>query len=70
MAGRGVLDLPAAWALVSANPAQAAGLSDRGRIAPGLRGDLVLVDPARRAPVATFCEGRLAWLAPEAAGRI
>jgi alpha-D-ribose 1-methylphosphonate 5-triphosphate diphosphatase len=70
MAGRGVLDLPAAWALVSANPAQAAGLADRGRIAPGLRGDLVLVDPERRAPVATFCRGRLAWLAAEAAGRL
>ena len=69
MAGRGVLDLPAAWALVSANPAAAAGLADRGRIAPGLRGDVVLVDPDRRAPIATFCQGRLAWLAAEAAGR-
>ncbi|MBU8538190.1 alpha-D-ribose 1-methylphosphonate 5-triphosphate diphosphatase [Falsiroseomonas tokyonensis] len=70
LAGRGVLDLPSAWALVSANPAEAAGLADRGRIAPGLRGDLVLVDPARRAPIATFCQGELAWLAAEAAGRI
>ncbi|NKE47014.1 alpha-D-ribose 1-methylphosphonate 5-triphosphate diphosphatase [Roseomonas frigidaquae] len=70
MAGRGVLDLPAAWALVSANPAEAAGLADRGRIAPGLRGDVVVVDPARRAPLATFCQGRLAWLAAEAAGRV
>jgi alpha-D-ribose 1-methylphosphonate 5-triphosphate diphosphatase len=70
LAGRGVLDLAAAWSLVSANPAAAAGLADRGRIAPGLRGDLVLVDPDRRAPVATFCEGRLAWLAAEAGGRL
>jgi alpha-D-ribose 1-methylphosphonate 5-triphosphate diphosphatase len=69
MAARGVLDLPAAWALVSTNPAEAAGLGDRGRIAPGLRGDVVVVDAARRAPVATFCQGRLVWLAAGAAGR-
>lgn len=70
IAGRGVLDLPAAWALVSTNPAAAAGLQDRGRIAPGLRGDLVLVDAERRAPVATFCQGRLAWLAAGEAARV
>jgi len=70
MAGRGVLDLPRAWALVSANPAEACGLQDRGRLEAGLRGDVVVVDEARRAPVAVFAEGRLAWLAAEAAGRI
>ncbi len=36
--------LAGATALVSANPAQALGLMDRGRIATGLRADLVLVD--------------------------
>ena len=70
MAGRGVLDLPRAWALVSANPAEACGLQDRGRLEAGLRGDVVVVDEARRAPVAAFAEGRLAWLAAEAAGRM
>jgi len=70
MAGRGVLDLPRAWALVSANPAEACGLHDRGRLEAGLRGDVVLVDEARRAPVAVFAEGRLAWVAAEAAGRM
>ena len=33
-----------AWALVSASPAAAVGLSDRGIVAPGMRADLVLVD--------------------------
>jgi alpha-D-ribose 1-methylphosphonate 5-triphosphate diphosphatase len=70
MAGRGVLDLPRAWALVSANPAEACGLQDRGRLEAGLRGDVVVVDDARRAPVAVFAEGRLAWLAADAAGRM
>jgi alpha-D-ribose 1-methylphosphonate 5-triphosphate diphosphatase len=70
MAGRGVLDLPRAWALVSANPAEACGLFDRGRLAAGLRGDVVVVDGARRAPVAVFAEGRLAWLAADASARL
>jgi alpha-D-ribose 1-methylphosphonate 5-triphosphate diphosphatase len=37
------LPLPQAAALVSTNPAKAAGLSDRGRIEAGLRADLVAV---------------------------
>jgi alpha-D-ribose 1-methylphosphonate 5-triphosphate diphosphatase len=66
-----VLDLAAAWRLVSTNPAAAAGLPDRGRIAPGLRGDVLLVEDRAGVPALTavFAAGRLAWLAPEAAGR-
>jgi alpha-D-ribose 1-methylphosphonate 5-triphosphate diphosphatase len=70
MAARGVLDLPRAWALVSSNPAEACGLQDRGRLSSGLRGDVVVVDGARRAPMAVFAAGQLAWLAPEAADRL
>lgn len=40
----GVTDLAGAWQLVSRNPARAAGLSDRGALAPGLRADAILVD--------------------------
>jgi alpha-D-ribose 1-methylphosphonate 5-triphosphate diphosphatase len=40
----GVTDLPGAWELVSRNPARAAGLTDRGALAPGLRADAILVD--------------------------
>lgn len=36
-------DLPRAIAMVTDNPARATGLADRGRIAPGLRADLVQV---------------------------
>lgn len=47
-------DLPRALACVSANPAQAAGLADRGRLAPGLRADLIRF--ARRGPLAILRE--------------
>jgi alpha-D-ribose 1-methylphosphonate 5-triphosphate diphosphatase len=36
-------DVPRAVATITRNPAQAAGLDDRGAIAPGLRADLVQV---------------------------
>jgi alpha-D-ribose 1-methylphosphonate 5-triphosphate diphosphatase len=62
LAGRGVLDLAQAWALISANPAAAAGLDDRGAIAPGLRADLVLVDPQAERVVATIVGGQVAHM--------
>jgi alpha-D-ribose 1-methylphosphonate 5-triphosphate diphosphatase len=40
----GVAPLHLLWRLVAENPAQAMGLADRGRIALGLRADLVLID--------------------------
>ncbi len=46
LASRGVRDLAAAWRLVSANPAAACGLADRGTIAAGKRADLLLVADA------------------------
>jgi alpha-D-ribose 1-methylphosphonate 5-triphosphate diphosphatase len=70
MARRGVLDLPRAWALVSANPAAAAGLDDRGALLPGRRGDVVVVDPEGPSVVAVFCAGRLAHLTAEGAARL
>ena len=70
MAGRGVLDFPRAWALISTNPAAAAGLDDRGTIAAGKRADLVLVDPDRRRVVATIANGRIAHLDAAGAARL
>jgi alpha-D-ribose 1-methylphosphonate 5-triphosphate diphosphatase len=70
LAGRGVLDLRSAWGLITANPAAAAGLSDRGAIADGLRADLVLVDPRVPRVVATIAAGRIAYLAAEGAARL
>ena len=62
LAGRGKLDLPQAWALITANPAAAAGLADRGSIAQGKRADIVLVDPSRPRVIATIAGGKLAHL--------
>ncbi len=62
LAGRGVLDLPRAWALVSANPAAAAGLTDRGMIVEGMRADMLLVDPECGRVVATIAAGRIAYI--------
>lgn len=70
MARRGRMDLGQAWALVSANPAAAAGLADRGALQPGLRGDVVLVDPAGPEVVAVFSAGRLAHLTAAGAARM
>ncbi len=70
LADRGVFDLARAWALVSANPAAAAGLTDRGSIEPGKRADIVLVDAAERRLVATIAAGRLAHLTAEGAARL
>jgi alpha-D-ribose 1-methylphosphonate 5-triphosphate diphosphatase len=70
LAERGVLDLPRAWALISANPAAAAGLEDRGTIETGKRADIVVVDPNTPRVVATIVQGRIAHLADEGARRL
>jgi alpha-D-ribose 1-methylphosphonate 5-triphosphate diphosphatase len=70
MARRGRMDLASAWALVSGNPAAAAGLEDRGALRLGLRGDVVVVDPAGPEAVAVFCAGRLAHLTAAGAARL
>ncbi|CAN5716357.1 hypothetical protein BH24ACT3_BH24ACT3_06880 [soil metagenome] len=50
LAAEGVTSLPAAVGLVTSGPATMAGLTDRGRLAPGCRADLVLVDLDGRWP--------------------
>jgi alpha-D-ribose 1-methylphosphonate 5-triphosphate diphosphatase len=62
----GVLPLPKAWNLISAAPARAAGLSDRGILTEGCRADIILVDdemPLRPRIVAVIAAGKLVHLA-------
>jgi alpha-D-ribose 1-methylphosphonate 5-triphosphate diphosphatase len=61
----GVLPLAKAWDLISAAPARAAGLADRGILAAGYRADIILVDdevPMRPRIVAVIAAGRLVHL--------
>jgi alpha-D-ribose 1-methylphosphonate 5-triphosphate diphosphatase len=61
----GVLPLPKAWDLISAAPARAAGLVDRGVLAAGRRADILIVDdemPLRPRLVAVIAAGRLVHL--------
>jgi alpha-D-ribose 1-methylphosphonate 5-triphosphate diphosphatase len=61
----GVLPLAEAWELISAAPARAAGLADRGILAAGYRADIILVDdevPMRPRIVAVIAAGRLVHL--------
>jgi len=66
---KGLCSLPTAWAMISSNPAEILRMPDRGRLEPGLRADLVVVDATTRAIEATICNGRLTWLAGEAGRR-
>ena len=66
---QGVASLPQAWAMVSSNPAEILRMPDRGRLDPGLRADMVVVNEASREIEATIAGGRLIYLAGEAAHR-
>jgi len=66
LAADGVLPLAKAWNLISAAPARAAGLTDRGILTEGCRADIILVDdevPLRPRIVAVIAAGKLVHLA-------
>jgi len=65
----GVLPLERAWSLVSSGPARVLRMADRGRIADGLRADLVVMDPETREIAATIAGGRLSYLSGRLAAR-
>jgi alpha-D-ribose 1-methylphosphonate 5-triphosphate diphosphatase len=65
LVAEGVLPLARAWDLVSAAPATAAVLNDRGQLAAGRRADIILVDAAetlRPRIVAVIAAGKLVHL--------
>ena len=70
LAASGRLGLAAAWRLISAAPAAAAGLRDRGRLAPGLRADLCVIDAASGRVAMTIAAGRIVHITPEAHARM
>jgi alpha-D-ribose 1-methylphosphonate 5-triphosphate diphosphatase len=66
----GLLDAPEAWRLVSDGPARLLGLADRGRLEPGLRADLVVMERATRRIAMTVAGGQVAWLSGALAARL
>lgn len=64
----GVLGWAEAWEMISSGPASVLGLTDRGRLAPGLRADIVVLDAADRV-AATLSGGRVSYMSGDVAGR-
>lgn len=63
------VELGAALASVSANPARIMGLKDCGRLRPGLRADVLLADPETLELTMTISKGRVCWQHEELAPR-
>lgn len=62
LAQTGILSLPESIKLVTANPADAVGLHDRGRLAPGCRADIAILEEGTYPRVrATFRRGALVY---------
>ena len=67
---RGTLPLARAWDLIAAAPARIMGLTDRGRLDPGMRADLAILHAETHTIEATIAGGRLAHAQGEAARRL
>lgn len=65
----GMLDLNAAWGLVSEGPAQVLGLGDRGVLVPGKRADLVVLERESLRVAATLVQGRVSYMSGDVAAR-
>ncbi|MFC6686944.1 alpha-D-ribose 1-methylphosphonate 5-triphosphate diphosphatase [Jhaorihella thermophila] len=63
------LTLEQAWALISEGPARVLGLDDRGRLEPGKRADLVVLDAETGRVGATIAGGRVSFLSGAVAER-
>ena len=68
IAASGVLDFAGAWALVSAGPALALGLRDRGVLQAGKRADIVVLDDQDRVAL-TLSGGVVSYLRGDVAAR-
>jgi len=63
------MDLRDAWALISEGPARLLGFSNRGRLVPGLRADIVIVEEKSRRIAGTIANGTVSYLAGPLAAR-
>jgi alpha-D-ribose 1-methylphosphonate 5-triphosphate diphosphatase len=65
----GVMDMAAAWGLVSQGPAQVLGLADRGSLEAGKRADLVVLEADSHRVAATLSGGRISYMTGDVASR-
>lgn len=65
----GVVDFATSWRLISEGPARVLGLTDRGRLVPGQRADIVILDEASQRVAATMVGGRFSYLSGDVAER-
>ncbi|SNS17655.1 alpha-D-ribose 1-methylphosphonate 5-triphosphate diphosphatase [Antarctobacter heliothermus] len=65
----GLMEEAAAWALVSEGPARVLGLTDRGRLEPGLRADVVVMERETRRIAAVIAGGQVAYMSGPVAAR-
>jgi alpha-D-ribose 1-methylphosphonate 5-triphosphate diphosphatase len=70
LAGGTGRELAAPWALLSARPAEILGWEDRGRLEPGRRADLTVLEAETGHVTATFCAGAVSFLAGPFAERL
>ncbi|MEP2028394.1 MAG: alpha-D-ribose 1-methylphosphonate 5-triphosphate diphosphatase [Paracoccaceae bacterium] len=70
LAASGVTDFAGAWHLVSSGPAKVLGLRDRGKLRPGLRADLVVLDAKTHRVAATMAGGRFSYVTGDVAQRL
>mgnify|MGYP001627786850 CR=1 FL=1 len=70
LATSGQLPLPGAWSLISQRPARIMGLTDRGRLVPGLRADLCVLHRGSGRIAATMAAGHWTWRSRDFASRL
>ncbi|WP_158968973.1 alpha-D-ribose 1-methylphosphonate 5-triphosphate diphosphatase [Chachezhania sediminis] len=70
LSDEGICSFAEAWGMLSEGPAKALGLSDRGRLAPGLRADITILDEKTRRVAGTMAGGRISYLSGELAARL
>jgi alpha-D-ribose 1-methylphosphonate 5-triphosphate diphosphatase len=70
MVQAGALDWSAAWELVSDGPARVLGLTDRGRLASGLRADVLILEQESHRVAGTMVAGRFSYLSGALAERL
>jgi alpha-D-ribose 1-methylphosphonate 5-triphosphate diphosphatase len=66
----GLCTLDQGWGLVSSGPARLLGLHDRGKLRPGLRADMTVIEKHTRRVAACFAGGSVTYMTGDFASRV